>query len=442
MAAWALALLLSADLSGEIAAAVARSRVSGKAVSIAVGRVGEAPLYTHNPEVPRSPASNQKILTAGAAIRLLGRDHRFETRFGWTADGALAVVGSGDPNFSGRFYDGDPTALLRRVARDLRTRGVTEAAGDLLLDAGRFDDQWVHPDWPEDQLDRWYCAPVAALVFNDSCWDVRVLPGAEPGSPAVVEWQPSFLRPALRRDCRTVALRGEHSVHIGRPAEGDLEVRGGILRGSTGIEGNVAVRDPVAFFGEAFRAALAAEGIAVRGSIRRGKAGELKTLVVCESPLSRTLEVMLARSQNLYAECLLKSLGEGSFASGAAAVARAVREMGIPDAGLAPVDGSGLSPANRTTVLTLYGMLQRMAEEPSFVEALAAGGSGTLERRYRELGERVRAKTGTIRGVTALSGYVTGRAGGRRVFSIVANGNLGNVRALQDALVRLLAEAP
>ena len=77
-------------------------------------------------------------------------------------------------------------------------------------------------------------------------------------------------------------------------------------------------------------------------------------------------------------------------------------------------------------------------EQPIFVEALAAGGEGTLRRRYRDLKERVRAKTGTIRGVSTLSGYVTGRDGGTYVFAILANGSaVGRARKFQD-LDRLL----
>lgn len=442
MAAWTLTLLLLTDLGDEVAAAVERSRVSTKAVSVVVGRVGGPPLYALHADQPRIPASNQKLLTAGAALRRLGRDFRFRTVVGWTAEGGLAVVGSGDPNISGRFHGGDPSKLLLRLAADLRERGVREVNGDLVVDATRFDDEWVHPLWPQDQLDRWYCAPVAALVYNDSCWDVKVLPGPGAGAPARVEVEPSLLVPALRNSCVTASARREHVVHIGRAAEGDLEVRGGILAGSTGVEGNVAVRDPVRFFGEAFRAALGREGIAVRGGIRYGAAGEVRPLVVLESSLARTLEVMLTRSQNLYAECVFKALGTGSFASAAEALEGALREMKVAVDGLRPVDGSGLADGNRTTVRTIYGVLAAMADEPVFVDSLASGGTGTLERRYRALGPRIRAKTGTIRGVSSLSGYVAGTAGGRTIFSIIANGNLSNVRALQDAIVDRLAEEP
>jgi D-alanyl-D-alanine carboxypeptidase/D-alanyl-D-alanine-endopeptidase (penicillin-binding protein 4) len=151
---------------------------------------------------------------------------------------------------------------------------------------------------------------------------------------------------------------------------------------------------------------------------------------------------MLTNSQNLYAECLFKRLGEGSFASGGAALEAALVAMEVPTAGLVARDGSGLSRENLVSARTLYGALQALRDEPLLVEALAAGGDGTLRRRYRDLGPRVRAKTGTIRGVSTLSGYVTGREGDRYVFVILANGaSVARARRLQDLIVIALADS-
>jgi myo-inositol-1(or 4)-monophosphatase len=169
-------------------------------------------------------------------------------------------------------------------------------------------------------------------------------------------------------------------------------------------------------------AALEAEGVRVAGAVRRGRVPRQTRLVAYRSDLRRTLKVMLTDSQNLYAECTLKRLGAGSFASGGEAVLRALARLEVDPAGVVVADGSGLARANRVTARALYGTLHAMRKRPIFVEALAAGGEGTLRRRYRELGARVRAKTGTIRGVRSLSGYVTGRGGHRYVFVILANG--------------------
>jgi D-alanyl-D-alanine carboxypeptidase/D-alanyl-D-alanine-endopeptidase (penicillin-binding protein 4) len=428
-----LLLLVASDGSSAAADAVARSGVSRSGLGIVVGEVGGRELFSIHPDEPRAPASNQKILTAALALEKLGRDFEFRTVFGRAPDGSLVVVGDGDPNFSGRFFQGDPDKVLRMLARDLKKQGLETVPGDVILDVSRFDEELRHPDWPRDQLDRWYCAPVAALVYNDSCWDITVRPGSNVGGPAIVEIEPSLAPPSIRNTCRTVAERARHVIHISRE-EGAVRVDGAVVQTSRGVTSHFTVDEPAMFFGRALRAALIAEGVPVEGEVRKGKAKEIEKILVYKSGLRRTLKVMLTNSQNLYAECLFKRAGSGSFAGGA----DALREI---DDGIEARDGSGLSAENRVTPRALYRRLQRWADEPLFVDALAAGGEGTLRRRYRTLGEKLRAKTGYIRGVSALSGYV--RAGERRyTFVILCNGRAtARARRVQDLLVRALSEA-
>ncbi len=341
MTAWFLALvLLAPDAGTELRQALDASDVRTQGLGLVAGRAGEPPLLSVGPDEPRAPASNQKILVAAAAITLLGRDFAFETRIGVGEGGDLVVVGEGDPNLSGRLFDGDPTKVLRAMARDVRAKGV-ERVRDLVLDASRFDKEYIHPDWPRDQLERWYCAPVAALVYNDSCWDVTVYPRARPGAAARIEVQPSLLSPAIVNNCGTSS--SGNVVHLGHVEGSDFEIRGRISIESGGISANVTVRDPVRFFGDAFRAALVAEGVAVEGAVREGKLAGAREILAYRTDLGRTLDVMLVNSQNLYAECAFKRLGEGSFASAAQALEGALRRLEVPTAGLVVRDGSGLS---------------------------------------------------------------------------------------------------
>jgi D-alanyl-D-alanine carboxypeptidase/D-alanyl-D-alanine-endopeptidase (penicillin-binding protein 4) len=440
-AALLILLLVAQEPGSELRRALAASGVRTQGLGLAAGRAGGEPLLAVGADEPRAPASNQKILVGAAAIARLGRDFHFETRIAVGEGGDLVVAGEGDPNLSGRFFGGDPTKVLRAMARDVASKGVKRVR-DLVLDASRFDNQYVHPEWPADQLERWYCAPVAALVYNDSCWDVRVLPGSAPGAPSRLLVEPSLLSPAVANRCETVR-GGKQVVHIGRAEESAFEVRGQVVLASAGVAANVTVRDPVRFFGEAFRAALEAEGVPVDGEVREGRLEGAREILLYRSDLARTLKVMLTDSQNLYAECIFKRLGGGSFSSGAEALADALAALGVPTEGLDTRDGSGLSKENRVTARTVYGALQAMRDEPMFVAGLAAGGEGTLGKRYRDLGDRVRAKTGTIRGVSALSGYVTGRDGGRYVFAILANGpSTARARRLQDLVVTALAKCP
>lgn len=418
---------------GGLSGAVDASRVSRDGLGIMVSVAGGPILLQIAPNITRTPASNQKLLTAALALKHLGRDFEFRTVFARTTDGALLVRGDGDPNLSGRFFDGDSNRVMREIARDLKKRGVARIRNGIVLDATRFDDEWQHPDWPRNQLDRWYCAPVAALVYNDSCWDINVRPGNNVGDPAKVDVQPSLLSPRLSIDCPTVSVRARHVVHVGRTEDG-FSIRGGILRGSVGVSSHMTVKDPVLFFGNALRAALVAEGIPVEGAVRRGVDPDAQSVLVYKSSLKTTLKVMLANSQNLYAECLFKRAGGGSFAK----AAKRLKEFGEVRAR----DGSGMSSRNSVAPNALHKILTDLRDEPIFVDALAIGGEGTLRKRYKSLGKRIQAKTGYIAGVSALSGYVTSRGNKRYVFVILCNGKAKlRARVLQNKIVTLLAGA-
>ena len=439
MAAWALGLVcLLPDVGDELHRALDRSGVSREGLGLAVGRAGEAPLLAVGWNEPRIPASNQKVLTAAAGLHLLGRDFAFETRIAKGPGGQLVVVGDGDPNLSGRWFDGDATRVLRLMAADVKAKGVARV-GNLVLDVSRFDAETVHPDWPADQLDRWYCAPVAALVYNDSCWDVTVRPGGRAGAPAVVTVEPSLLRPAIDNRCETVGSGDRHVVHLARAEDADLAVHGRIVLTSSGITGNLTVRDPVLFFGRSFQAALEAEGVVVEGALRVGRGGGATDFLAYRTGLDKTLRVMLTNSQNLYAECVFKRMGDGTFAGGGAAMKRALATMGVAVDGLVASDGSGLARSNGMSAGQVYATVHARREQPAFDQTLAAVGQGTLRRRYHGLGERLRAKTGYISGVSTLSGYVTGKSGTRYVFTILANGkSTAHARRLQDLIVGVL----
>ncbi|MDA1196271.1 MAG: D-alanyl-D-alanine carboxypeptidase, partial [Planctomycetota bacterium] len=154
---------------------------------------GRRVAYTLNPATPLVPASAAKVLTAAAALDLLGPSHVFRTRLtargNLTDDGVLqgdlVLHGAGDPSISGRFFDGDAYAVPRRLARAAAEAGVRRVTGALVLDHGGFDRDYVHADWTAADKRRWYGAGVAGLAFNDGCIDVEVEGGARAGAATV-----------------------------------------------------------------------------------------------------------------------------------------------------------------------------------------------------------------------------------------------------------------
>lgn len=415
---------------------------------------------------PLVPASNMKLVTTAAAIERLGADFEFHTvlykrgvidRNG-TLSGDLVVIGAGDPNVSGRFFDGDPTAIFARWAEKLRAAGVRVVQGDLLLDDTLFDRELTAPDWPKNQLSEWYCAQVTALPLNDACIDVTLRPASSAGLPALVHLSPATKYVSIENSCTTTTVESEHKYGIDRVSGTNrIRITGKILVGSAPEAVSVTVHDPTMFFGTVLAETLRAKGISLQGVPRRvespfrPKEDNLDAVCSYAVDLKRTLAVTNKRSQNLYAETLIKLLGarvrgEGSWSAGAAVLSSFLAEVGATEGEFIVRDGCGLSATNRLSARSIARVLAFEWGRPhrdAYVESLAAGGEGTLEKRLREpdLAGRVRAKTGYIDGASALSGYVQTSEGRWLAWSILVNrfGSLSDAKAFQDDVVRLLA---
>lgn len=421
--------------------------------------------FAFEADEPRILASNTKLLTTAAALGILGSQHVFETRVmgaGGIADGTLkgdlAILGGGDPNISGRFYEGDSYGVFRNWARSLAVRGIASVAGDLVLVNGIFQPPAIHPDWPRDQLTAWYEAPIDALSFNDNCILVRVRPASRAGLPAHVETVPSLPSIEIRSTATTTSSRRKSRLIVGRLADSEtIVVSGAIYTGSGPAEEWVAVHDPAAYFAGALRAAFAEEGIEIRGGTRfiHGPlAGEWELLATHESDLARTLEVTNKRSQNFYAESLAKFLGfkvrgEGSWSAGLSVVGDFLGELGIAPGSFRLADGSGLSRGNTMTPRAMTQLLEKMyfhALGRDFLRSLPFSGEPGLRWQKRlaraPYAGNVFAKTGTIRGVSTLSGYAKAASGRVYAFSILCNQvrSTFDAQAAQDRIVSALID--
>ncbi|HVY60177.1 MAG TPA: D-alanyl-D-alanine carboxypeptidase/D-alanyl-D-alanine-endopeptidase, partial [Planctomycetota bacterium] len=340
----------------------AGAKVGVSIVSLADGKT----LWERDPGEPLSLASNTKLVTTAAALDRLGPGYRFETtllRRGPvrvdTLAGDLVVRGGGDPCVAGRF-DGEADGALRRFARSLREMGVRKVSGDVVADDRFLDREWQHPDWPKDQADRWYEAPVCALSLNDGCVDVSVAPGARAGAPALVTLAPACSLVEVENACVTTAQRKEHVVDIGRRGGGNrIVVRGAILAGAPPTVQSIGVTDPALLFAAVLKERLADEGIAVEGKARvvaaDEPAGELEPVAVHASLLAQALPVVNKRSQTHYAEQLRKVLGaakggEGSWKGGIAVEAAFLeQEVGLEKGSFSFLDGSGLARGNKVS---------------------------------------------------------------------------------------------
>jgi D-alanyl-D-alanine carboxypeptidase/D-alanyl-D-alanine-endopeptidase (penicillin-binding protein 4) len=415
-------------------------------------------LYALNARKLMIPASNMKIVTLAAAAEKLGWDYRYETRLAaagpianGTLDGDLVVNGSGDPSL----MDSDSGRLFAEWAGDLKARGIQRISGRIVGDDNAFTDQGLGFGWSWDDLPDDYAAGVSALQFNENAARVTVTPGPDAGDSAGVSVAPATSALAVRSSVVTAGTAGAARIEAHRlPGSAVLELRGSVPAGAVPITRLVSVDNPTLFFVSALRRALIAGGIDVRGAaVDIDDPGEpllrpaAEPIVTYRSPPLSTLAVRLMKiSQNLYAETLLTSLSAAAPASAAAgrATAQAVlAPWGVSDAGLIQRDGSGLSRYDFVTPDALVTILAHVYRDARlrgpFEESLPiAGRDGTLSNRMKGTAAEgnARAKTGSMTGVRALSGYVTTSDGEPLVFSILSN----NFETPPDVITRAADE--
>lgn len=363
--------------------------VSGTGVTIVNLSDGQV-AYRYHAWKKLAPASNEKLITTVAALSTLRPGFRYETtlsamgeRAGATYRGDVFLVGAGDPTLS--------TGSLTTLAKRLRQSGVRHIAGRILGDESIFDRMRFGPQWKTSFYGT-ESPPLSGLTVN-----------------------------------RNLAPNGHMLAY------------------------------PALSAARLMRQALIAQGITVTGRAATGKLpfGATELSSVRSKPLWKILRTMDVYSDNFIAEMVIKTVGalggtKGSTAGGLA-VARSVLEetIGADAKNLHLVDGSGLSSANRLTASALAELLARTSTDPTLGpplrQALAiAGVNGTLRERPAGAG-RVLAKTGTLDGVSSLSGYATTQSGARFAFSILMNGHsLSDWQAheAQDKIADLVAAQP
>jgi serine-type D-Ala-D-Ala carboxypeptidase/endopeptidase (penicillin-binding protein 4) len=458
---------LRADFTAAFAAPAFTNAIWG--VVVRSLRTGET-LYAQNPRTFLMPASNMKVVTVAAAADRLGWDYTFQTRVaavgtigGGVLRGDLVIVGSGDPSLGGRPTDGP--AIVDAWADQIRAAGITAIDGRVIGDDNAFDDEALGAGWAWDYLSAGYAAPIGGLEFNEDVVQVALKPGAAAGDPVKAELRPDTSGLAVEVAARTGAKDAELDLNLSRlPGSRTLRVTGTIPLGRADVTRTVSVDNPTIFMAGALKRALVAKGVAVSGEAVDVDSlpsvpdlTSAQTLVTYTSPsLAAIAKVCLKSSQNLYADTLLKRLGQTAPGAAATTVAgiKAVQDVlarwGVSGDRYLQVDGSGLSRYNYLTADVLATVLAHVAADDrlraAFADALpVAGVDGTIASRMKNTKAQgnARAKTGSISNARALSGYVTSADGEPLVFSMIVNNfNVpqSDADAIMDRAVVRLAE--
>jgi D-alanyl-D-alanine carboxypeptidase/D-alanyl-D-alanine-endopeptidase (penicillin-binding protein 4) len=461
------------DTSGALSHAFVGMRV----VRIGDGRV----LYARNSERLFVPASNMKLFTTALALSKLGAEYRLATQIGadvpvdaeGTLAGDLELLGGGDPSLSGREYPyrshaapGATYSLhaMDELADQLAGRGLKRIEGNIVGDDSRYVWEPQPGPWSSDSATREYGAPVSALMVNDNTFVLTLRPGARTGDSARIALTPPFENFAIDNHVVT-SERGERKIELYRSASGrELHLWGAIPRGDAGSTQELAIGDPALYAAEILRDALLRRGISIRGDAvarhrfpdETGVAPPKLKVVLAErrSPqLFDLLQVVDKVSQNLHAEILLREVAIASGRAGSREAGLAAMDEFLAGAGITRdeyqfTDGSGLSRAALVSPTAIGKLLVHMHETPQredWLNLLPIGGEdGTLGSRFAGHPEAraIRAKTGTLDHVKALSGYADTIANGRVAFSLLVNNfeepGAGVIKTMDDLVLVLL----
>ena len=397
------------------------------------------------------PASNQKLLTSIFALRRLGPAFGFAT--GVLLDGNdLIVAGDGDPTL------GDPVlaaqagvsiyAELDRWAAAVRRQAGPQVRHLRLCRPGGRHGR--HRDWPAEQKSKWYAAPVASLNFHDNCFDVTFVK------------VPGGLAPVVRPQSRLIRVEsrlrpGPKNTWSLRTSNREARVvLTGIVAQPSFEPTSVAVDHPDLLLGRTFAERLARAGVAVTGHVEPVAPAEIswartRCVAVTTTPLFKALRRANKRSFNMAAEALFLRAGDGTWDGSAEMMTRTLSAtFNLAPRSLAVADGSGLGRGNGvspTAVTQLLAGAVRGRGAMLLLASLPVGGvDGTLAGRFERppCRGRVLAKTGTIRGVSTLSGYVLDETRRPRIaFSVLVNrirGGTAPARRLQEGICRMLID--
>ncbi|MFD2627391.1 D-alanyl-D-alanine carboxypeptidase/D-alanyl-D-alanine endopeptidase [Oceanobacillus kapialis] len=437
-------------------------------VSIKHAETGEQ-LFSQDGDIRLHPASNMKILTAAAALETLGENYQFTTEV--LTDGKKrGKVLHGDLYLKGK---GDPTLLqddFEQFAKDIKAQGIQKIKGDLVGDDTWYDDVRLSQDlnWSDEPF--YTGAQVSALTLSpNEDYDagtviVQVSPAEEAGGQAKVTLTPETDYVTIENKTKMVPAGESKDISIEREHGSNTIV----VEGTMPVDGSnsrswASVWEPTGYALDVFEKALEEENIRFIGRSERktGVTPDAARLLTSKQsmPLHELLIPFMKLSNNGHGEVLTKEMGkvvsgEGSWEEGLEVIEDVAAQYGMDKDTIQLRDGSGMS---HKTMIPAHDLSQFLYEVQAsdwfeaFEYSLPVAGEsdrfvgGTLRNRMKEEPAKgnVTAKTGSLTGVSTLSGYVTSADGEELIFSILINNYLGSsssMRAIEDAIATTLAE--
>jgi D-alanyl-D-alanine carboxypeptidase/D-alanyl-D-alanine-endopeptidase (penicillin-binding protein 4) len=431
-------------------------------------------LASHNAEMRLMPASNRKLVTTGVALHAFGPDYRFRTSLGYTGtiesdgtlQGDLYIIGGGDPTLGAAdtAYVLKADALFWKWKTLLREKGIQRIHGRIIGDGSAYEGHLEHASWDYNDAGTYYGTGGNALSFYENAIDMQVSATREGEPIGLTRIYPETPWLQLTNYGVTGPAGSGNSLYLfTTDVSGKAQ-----MRGVFGVDRRPKIESTSNKYGDLTCAyyfwknlrdtgwevtggyAHVNRGGFIQGSdfVEMGKAGRPVVLGYTEGPrLADIARLTNVRSDNFYAEALLRAMGEAAtgvaeYDSCLVAESVVLRDLGLKLDQVSFADGSGLSSINYVTAEWMVGYLQAIRKSPAFPAFLASipkPGEGTLSMIRFPGCERVRMKSGSITGTLCYSGYILDAKGNPAVtFSILTNNSLAGTSEVRRALVQLI----
>ena len=409
------------------------------------------------------PSSNTKLFTTAIALKTLGADYRFATRLMSKSspnakgeiENGLWVFGSGDPSFNS-------ITGLKSLVTQLKEKGVKRISGGLWGLTSRKGAE-ISGSWEWQDLQEDYAAIASPFTINENALNWTISPTKIDNS-TIFKWEHpqeasdwSVENNSITTTAKSVSSKNklpENNLKVFRPyGQKVLIISGQISENSIPELGSVAIPNPKANFLHLLRQELTIQGIEISSTMdisRRlppNQAPDQALAIAYSPPLSELITTTNKDSNNLYAELLLRALGDrfheitpdDNVRGGMIAVNKYLQSVNIATTDVSLADGSGLSRRNLATPRAIAQLLQTVASDRSinydFRKSLAiAGVDGTLTNRFKNTSAQglIQAKTGTLTGAIALSGYANPKKYSEVIFSIMINNSNMSAKETQQ----------
>ncbi len=390
------------EIKGQINNILAKLPSSSKTAIIIYNPLTRDTVFSQNAKVSMIPASNTKLFTTATALTILGGDFKLKTKLltedknikDGVINGNIYIKGFGNSEFT--------SSDLDSLVQFIKNIGVNSVTGNVIGDDTYFDDIYTRDDWIKDEVANVRLPAISALVIDRNR---------------------KYVTKRYRRRLRHYTIN---------------------------------ISDPALFAAEMLKEKLQKYGISAGHAMKGEAPKHTNSLAETNISLRRLIQITDKHSDNFLAECLFKTIGaeasgiQGNSFYSTQAILDFIDDNGIFSNGTSIVDGSGISRFDQVTVGSIAGLLEKMYFDVNnyddFYNALSiAGVDGTLRHRLRGTAaeNNFHGKTGSLNGVSSLSGYLTTSKGEDLVVSIIMEFDRGGwnyYRRIQDDIIQTLAE--